>query len=300
MLNVLADKRTVHLYAYIYSNKGEWEMNSLEQALSVAPILTQLLKDEDFIVAVTDTEKYLYATPGKFLDPGIVSGQPFFDHDLFGQVREKLRRVEILTPPEYGAPFKGIGYPLFDENRNFIGSLGFGISLKKEYALRDIIANLNGISNAIGERTQNITAHAEELSATIEEISASSENTMQHAEEMNDVISFIDNVAQQSNLLGLNASIEAARAGEYGKTFSVVATEIRKLSSNTGEASKKIGTFLENMREQITAVTQSIRDIEKSSTELSSNTETFTQVTEELNELGQTLDSFISGLLKQN
>ncbi|RTQ94893.1 methyl-accepting chemotaxis protein [Lysinibacillus telephonicus] len=276
-------------------------MNSLDQALSIAPILTKILKDEDFIVAITDTEKFIYASPGKNLDPGIEYGQPFLDDDLFGKIKKTLKRVELLTPPGYGSiPFKGIGYPLFDENNNWIGSLGFGISLQKEYILNDIITNLNKISGTIGEQTQNITAHAEELSAMIEEISSSSETTMHHTEEMSNVISFIESVTQQSNLLGLNASIEAARAGEYGKTFSVVATEIRKLSSNTGEASQKISAFLGEMKEQIMAVTQSIRDIEKSSAELNSNAETFSKVTEELNQLSETLNSFMSGLLKQN
>lgn len=122
---------------------------------------------------------------------------------------------------------------------------------------------------------------------------------MQQTGEMDNIISFIEKVAQQSNLLGLNASIEAARAGNYGRTFSVVASEIRKLSNDTGEASKKIGTFLESMKEQITTVTQSIQDIEKSSAELSSNAETFTQIAEELNQLEGKLDNFIGNLLKQ-
>jgi methyl-accepting chemotaxis protein len=274
-------------------------MNSLEQAMSLAPILTKILKDEDFIVAITDTEKFIYATPGKFLDPGITVGQPFLDYDLFGQIKKSLKREEILTPPEYGTPFKAIGYPLFDEKNNWIGSLGFGISLSKEYMLKDIIANLNNISATISDQTHNITAHAEQLSATIQEISAASTITMQHTQDMNNVISFINGVAQQSNLLGLNAAIEAARAGEHGKTFSVVATEIRKLSSNTGEASKQIGTFLGDMKEQITGVTNSIGDIEKSSAELTTNAELFVKLTEDLNQLSQTLNSFMSGLLQE-
>jgi len=274
-------------------------MNSLDQALSIAPILTKIFKDEDFVVAVTDTEKHIYITPGTHLRPEIENGQPFLDNDLFGQIKKTLKRVEVLSLPEYGTPFKAIGYPLFDENNNWIGALGFGISLQKEFILKDIITELNSISGTIGAQTQDISAHAEELTATIEEISASSENTIQQAKEMDGVISFIESVSQQSNLLGLNASIEAARAGEYGKTFSVVANEIRKLSSNTGEASKKISTFLGDMKEQVTAVTESIQDIEKSSNELSSSTETFTKITEKLNELSQTLDNFMSDLLKQ-
>jgi methyl-accepting chemotaxis protein len=204
-----------------------------------------------------------------------------------------------LTPPEYGTPFKAIGFPLFDENNTWIGSLGFGISLQQEYLLNDIIANLNNIAATIGDQTHTITAHAEELSATIQEISASAAITMKHTEEMDNVITFIKDVAQQSNLLGLNAAIEAARAGENGRTFSVVATEIRNLSHHTEDASKKIGTFLGEMKGQIIGVTNSIGDIEQSSNELTANAEMFTKLTEDLNQLSQTLNSFISALLKE-
>lgn len=274
-------------------------MNSLEQAIAIAPILTKIFKDEDIIVAITDTEKYIYCSPGKFLDPGIEKGQPFLDYDLFGGIKKTLNRVELLTPPEYGTPFKGVGFPLFDEKGTWIGSLGFGISLQKEYVLKDIISSLNTIAVTIGEQTHAISAHVEELSATIQEISASSEVTMQHTNEMKDVISFINGVSQQSNLLGLNAAIEAARAGEHGKTFSVVASEIRKLSNNTDDASKKIGSFLGDMTKQIEGVSMSIEEIEKSSTDLTANTEVFTKLTDDLNILSQKLNNFISDLLNQ-
>ncbi|WP_328591379.1 methyl-accepting chemotaxis protein, partial [Brevibacillus migulae] len=105
-------------------------------------------------------------------------------------------------------------------------------------------------------------------------------------------------VAQQSNLLGLNAAIEAARAGEYGKTFSVVATEIRKLSHHSDEASKKIGAFLHQMKNSIIGMNDSIHDISQSSSELAAHSELFTKLTEELNQLSETLNGYISDLLK--
>jgi hypothetical protein len=64
---------------YMHYIIGGAIMNSLEQAISLAPILTKILKEEDFIVAITDTENYVYCSPGKFLDPGIQVGHPFLE-----------------------------------------------------------------------------------------------------------------------------------------------------------------------------------------------------------------------------
>jgi len=274
-------------------------MNSLEQAIALAPVLTKIFCDENFMVAITDTEKYVYYSPSKSLNAPITIGQPFLDYDLFGNIKKNMTRWEQIAPPEYGPPFKAIGCPLFDEQGEWIGCLGFGISLHKEYLLKDIIGKLDQMSNIIADQTHSITAHAEQLSATIQEISATSAVNLQNTENMDSVISFIHSVAQQSNLLGLNAAIEAARAGEYGKTFSVVASEIRKLSNHSDEASKKIGVFLQQMKSSIIGMNDSIHDITQSSGELAAHSESFTKLSEELNQLSETLNSFITDLLKE-
>lgn len=65
---------------------------------------------------------------------------------------------------------------------------------------------------------------------------------------MNEVISGIDSISMQTNLLSLNASIEAARAGEAGKGFAVVAGEIRALAEETQKLTKNMGSFVEGIR----------------------------------------------------
>lgn len=78
--------------------------------------------------------------------------------------------------------------------------------------------------------------------------------TAQEAEEVGEIITIINDIASQTDMLAMNAAIEAAHAGEAGKGFSVVAEEIRKLAESTNSNSKKIRTTMNNIAERINEV----------------------------------------------
>ncbi|EKN44567.1 MULTISPECIES: methyl-accepting chemotaxis protein [Pseudomonas syringae group] len=122
------------------------------------------------------------------------------------------------------------------------------------------IASRSGEQSKEGAQViENTLSSMNGIARTVQHSSTQVSGLGQHSEHISSIISVIQGIADQTNLLALNAAIEAARAGEQGRGFAVVADEVRLLAQNTGKSTKEIAGMIEKIQAGVRETVESMR-----------------------------------------
>lgn len=150
-------------------------------------------------------------------------------------------------------------------------------------SLQQTASSMEEMTSTVQQNTENArqathlavqnAASTKETGQQMQQLVERMQRIAQSAEKMTEMISVIDGIAFQTNILALNASVEAARAGEHGRGFAVVASEVRNLAGRSADAAQEIRKMIDSTTQEVSggrsAVEQAERAIEEVSQQVS-------------------------------
>lgn len=249
-----------------------------------------LFFEDEISFTLTDREHFVKFVESKNMAAFSEVGKPIPKGEALREVMD-TGKVKAFTVNGYngGISIRIVAIPLKDNRGRVVGAVSYGRNLETSVKITNMATELAGATAAIlkiaDEINLDINNVREINSKVVEEVAATSEQ----CNSTDGIVAFIDNVSKQTNLLGLNAAIEASRAGTMGRGFSVVATEIRKLSASSGDSIKEINKVLGSIKESVQKVENSIEHSMNSSLKQEAALTKIVEAVKELNKSAEIL-----------
>jgi uncharacterized protein YukE len=228
-------------------------------------------KSEDAIRRQLAATKYIVGFEG-FTAPGMVL------YTKFGDALPPGVKV-IVSPPREAAP-----ETLSQMAKKVI------VFAQKRDSKELLLKHAQRINDSIGQiaaTVEELNASQEELAANMAEVAKLSGQASADVNNTHQILSAIQQIASQTNLLGLNAAIEAARAGDMGRGFAVVAEEVRKLSVQSTDSVKDIGVMLQQMKASMETVIQNTQQTAHITQEQAHATQSITTMVNNLQQVSE-------------
>ncbi len=270
---------------------------NLQEIMDQLPILQQTYS-EDTCLILCDQNSIIGYLPGEQIDLNIKVGESMekYKGAATYKVLQTGRKIrEEVSEDVVGIPYISSCVPIKENNR-LVGALAAVTSNKKLSDLRDRTNELSGVISQMTNYSEEMSTTTEMTAQQLQKLSVQSETMQDNMIHVEKIIKQVKEVASRSNILGLNASIEAARAGEYGRGFSVVADEIRKMAANSNNAAEDIQRQLELTQKEIANINGSIQVIAvqteghaETVRQFHSMLEQISRTAEQLNEHGMTV-----------
>ncbi|MDA7817522.1 methyl-accepting chemotaxis protein [Sulfurimonas sp.] len=175
----------------------------------------------------------------------------------------------------------------------------------KSNSLNEFVAELIKSADEQSRNTQETSDATSDITASISDMVIQAGEVGSQSEEIKNVITVIGDIADQTNLLALNAAIEAARAGEHGRGFAVVADEVRKLAERTQKSLAEINISVNTLVQSISGIVQDLEvqaeklnDFNSFIDAMNENTQNSLEVVSQTSELAKALDESADIILK--